>query len=246
MGSKSKRRNKSKPKPIWMGMSPKFEAKLHPELARRVKYVMQDLFDRGWDPFIPEVYGREGTGYRSVADQQKILELTPGRTSVKFSFHNVTDDEGNPQSMAVHITDRNLGKNPTKTDPFIVDLEVICERHGLMSGNSWKKPWDPLHVQLYENKHKKLVQKGDRPPFMNAKLVLLPPRLSYHRQTNYLPPRSIDNLLAGERFILQDNYPNNNLYRRFNNLRLMPGSATNLFPNLSFDNNFSNLNLPEF
>ncbi|MEO6329422.1 MAG: hypothetical protein ABIO55_10830, partial [Ginsengibacter sp.] len=113
MGARSKRRDRSKAKPVWVAMSPQFEAKLHPELARRVKLVMQDLFDRGWDPFIPEVYGREGTGYRSVADQAEILKKTPGRTSVKFSFHNVTDEEGNPQSMAVHITDRNLGKHPT-------------------------------------------------------------------------------------------------------------------------------------
>lgn len=240
MGSKSKRRKSAKPKPIWMGMSPEFESRLHPELARRVKLVMMDLFDRGWDPFIPEVTGRQGTGYRSVAEQAEILKLTPGRTKVKFSFHNVTDAAGNPQSMAVHITDRNLGKHPTKHDPFIVDLEMLCERHGLRTGNSWKTMWDPLHVQLYENKDLKHVKRGRRPPYLSSKLVLLMPHFKLNPAPSYLPPRTIDNLMAGERFLLQSNYPNNNLYRRFNNLRLFNSP----FPNLSFSDDFSRLNLP--
>ena len=233
-----------KPKPLWTGMKPEFESKLHPELAKRIKLVMQDLFDRGWEPFIPELYGREGTGYRSVAEQAEILKKTPGRTSVKFSFHNVTDKEGNPRSMAVHVTDRNMPKHFTKTHPFVLDLEALCQRHGLMTGNQWKKPWDPLHVQLHENQYKKLAKRKGNLPYIKSKLVLLTPHLKLNPAPGYLPPRSLDNILAGERFILQNNYPNNNLYRRFNGLRTMPFINDNPFSNLNLSGDSARLNFP--
>ncbi len=230
---------------IWTHMSPEFESKLHPELARRVKFVIQDLVARGWHPVIPELYGVVSTGYRSVSDQLTLKAKHPARTSVKFSFHNVTDKKGNPQSMAVHITDRDMPKRYDKNHPFAVDLELICQRHGLRTGNQWIDPWDPLHVQLYENDQKDIVQRGGRPPFLNAQLTLLPPQFKINSPGYYLPPRSIDNFMAGERFMLQSNYPNNNLYRSFDRLRLMPPEVmTNPFPHLNLTDDDSTLNLP--
>ncbi|QHV97321.1 hypothetical protein GJR95_20945 [Spirosoma endbachense] len=202
---------------------------------------MADLVSRGWHPFIPEIYGKEGTGYRSVADHQKLKAEHPDRTGAKFSFHNVTDRAGNPQAMAVHVTDRSVGSDPPRNHAFIQDLQVLSERHGLLTGNTWVDPWDPLHVQLYENDLKAGVQQGKRPSFMDARLRLLPPVLGFKPHPTYLPPRTTANLLAGEVFLLDST---TTLFHS-----LYQPMATNL-PSLadSFDSstNFPRLAYPDF
>ncbi len=219
-------------------MSEEFEKKLHPELAKRVKLVMKDLFDRGWNPCIPEVFGAEGTGYRSIADQMELRVKHPERSKVDFSFHNVTDAHGNPQAMAVHLMDRMLGNKLPKNHPFLIDLEIISERHGLRSGNSWKKPWDPLHVQLFEKDQLSSVKHGHRPPFLNSRLRLLPPTFKIHPPTTYLPPQTISNFNAGEKFYLGSNFPNlQTIQRPFGEPATYKHHLINDFPKLD---------LPEF
>jgi hypothetical protein len=161
---------------------------LHPELRRRLTYLMDDLRERGWDPLIPEVFGVEGTGYRSPADQAQLKAKHPERTgSGSRSFHMIRASDGTPESMAVHITDRSLlGRNPRRGDAFVEDLEALAERHGLRTGNRWKEPWDPLHVQLYENDQLKSVLQGARPDYLNPRAHLLPPSLGT-RPSQLLP-----------------------------------------------------------
>jgi hypothetical protein len=169
------------------------EAELHPELLKRINYVLQDLQARGWDV-------RLSNGSRSLSKQ--ILEKAAGRSAVSFSFHMVTDAAGHPQAMAVHVIDRKLGYRAAKGHLFWQDLETSAERHGLRTGNSWKKPWDPAHVQLYENSQLKDIRRGLHPPYLSPKLVLWAPRFSFRKIPTYLPPRSLGNLMAGERFYL--------------------------------------------
>jgi hypothetical protein len=170
------------------------ESELHPELLKRINYVLQDLQARGWDV-------RLSNGSRSLSKQ--LLEKAAGRSSASFSFHMVTDGAGRPQAMAVHVIDRSLGYRAAKGHPFWQDLETSAERHGLRTGNSWKKPWDPAHVQLYENKQLKDVRRGHRPAYLAPKLVLWAPRFSTRKIPTYLPPRSLGNFMAGERFYLE-------------------------------------------
>lgn len=159
-------------------MSERFLQQLHPELITRIGYVLQELWRRGWDPIIPEVYGIEGTGYRSVKDQEILARFYPQRTHVKFGFHNVTDAEGHPQSMAVHVMDRLLGNHLPKGHPFLEDLQTAAQIYGLRTGNDWKgDSWDPFHVQLYENKSLQAIQQGAQPPFLEPRLRLWTPRL---------------------------------------------------------------------
>ena len=189
-------------------MGDTFEKLLHPALREKLSYLLEDLRARGWNPVVPEVFGVKGTGYRSVADQQKLIAKHPNRTKVKFSFHNVTTRGGTPQSMAVHVTEKSLGQKYSRDHPFLKDLEVLSERHGLRTGNSWKTPWDPLHVQLAENSSLKNVKAGRMPPPLESRLRLLPPRLGAGAAT-YLPPRTADNFMHGERFRLQRNISGN-------------------------------------
>jgi hypothetical protein len=182
-------------------MSDKFTRQLHPALRERVGYVLEDLRARGWNPIVPEIFGKYGTGFRSQADQAKLRKTNPGRTRVKFSFHNVTAADGKPQSMAVHITDPSVGSNPKRGHPFVEDLQAISERHGLRTGNKWKKPWDPLHVQLFDNSALRAVRAGRRPHLPDPRLTLMPPRLLIHEPA-MLPPRSAADFNLGERFKL--------------------------------------------
>jgi hypothetical protein len=243
-------------------VSEQFERQLHPELRRRIGYVVQDLMDRGWNPIIPEVYGPEGTGYRSFNDQLRLRREHPERTGVRYSFHNVTEPltfgptqataplqfqmqsfstsllarrptfgpfalrppTEIPGSMAVHVIDRNLGQNLPPGHSFWQDLQTSSQRHGLQTGNSWTTPWDPAHVQLYDNSALRRVSWGERPAYPQARLQLWAPSLSLRPQPSYTPPRSIENFMAGERFQLQMGMQTRTAQPSLGNFQLRPPS----------------------
>jgi len=173
---------------------PDFYKQLHPELKRRVSYLMDDLRERGWNPYIPEVFGETGTGYRSPEEQAKLKKDFPDRTeSGDRSFHIIRSPNGSPESMAVHITERSVGANARKGDPFVEDLEALAERHGLRTGNRWKgKRWDPLHVQLYEKSQLTSVLEGARPNYLAPGAHLLPP--SFGKRPWELTPKTPNQL----------------------------------------------------
>jgi len=196
---------------------------------------MQALRERGWDPVIPEVYGNTGTGYRSIAEQLELKRLHPERTSVKFSFHSATYADGRARAMAVHIMDRKRGNSPKHGDPFIMDMEMISQRFGLQTGNSWKKPWDPLHVQLFNNKDKAKVERGEIPHLLPYRLVLLPPVFGQQGHSTYLPPTSPENFKAGEVFELHQGSNIRNGYKSLSRESNIPAILnTNSIPKDSF------------
>ncbi len=145
---------------------------LHPELAKRIEAVARDLKDRGWHPQLTE-------GFRSRDDQARLKQ--GGKTTVDFGFHNVTGPGGKPSSMAVHVWDRDLGKQTpgNKGHPFWADLEAVALRQGLRTGRGWSKPKeDVAHVQLYDNRRLGEVEgwvnggsTGPLPPFLSPREV---------------------------------------------------------------------------
>ena len=134
-------------------------AELFPTFATRLKKVIADLEKAGLRPRIQE-------GWRSPADQLKAFNS--GHSKLKFGFHNVTADDGTPESLAVDMLDDN---NPT-TPPvsYLLRLAAASRNHGLETGILWGLPahlkqgvedaieaedfsarvkvgWDPTHIQ---------------------------------------------------------------------------------------------------
>lgn len=81
--------------------------KLHPAMRPKIVTVLhkQELY--GWKPLI------DVSVFRTAAEQQKMVER--GVSHVRYSFHNVSDKNGKPQSLAVDITDQRYGwESPRK------------------------------------------------------------------------------------------------------------------------------------
>jgi hypothetical protein len=146
--------------------SGKFYSQLHPVLRERLADMLEDLREKGWNPRVPQLGGKEATGFRTLAAQALAsTPTTPGggtRSDVKFGFHNITTPAGQPNSMAVHVTDASqYGNDAALKRQFQVDLLAAAERYGMTTGLHWKtrnrqgqlvpKP-DPLHVQLGVNR----------------------------------------------------------------------------------------------
>jgi hypothetical protein len=140
---------------------------LHPYFRDRVLRVTMDLNSLGYDIILRN-------GYRPISNQLK--EFKNKKSKVKFGFHNVTNPiTKGPESMAVHIYDRKLGEKPPKGHSFGSYLQISSERHGLRTGNTWKDPWDPAHVQLYRNDQLKLVKRNIRPKYLPPTHLRWPP-----------------------------------------------------------------------
>ncbi len=134
---------------------------LHPTLATRLYSVLRDLKELGHNPVLT-------TGWRTQSEQAQLK--AKGRSRVPWSFHQYLAGK-TPASMAVHVTDKNMwpkGKYvapQNKNNKFWVDLEKSANRHGLYTGRQWKDPFDPAHVQLYDNSLRKYVAAGKNIPF---------------------------------------------------------------------------------
>jgi hypothetical protein len=127
----------------------RFFGQLHDVVRERLPMILDDLRDLGWQPVVPQLGGERATGYRDLAAQATAKK--DKRSGVTFGFHNVTDAAGNPQALAIHITEKSLGENYKLSHPFLNDLAKVAERYGATTGLAWSKP-DPLHVQFGDNK----------------------------------------------------------------------------------------------
>src|SRR5439155_1293532 len=121
----------------------KFYSQLHPELRERLADMLEDLREKGWNPRVPQLGGREATGFRTLRAQAlAATPQTPGggtRSDVTFGFHNVTTPAGQPNSMAVHVTDASqYGSDAALKKQFQVDLLAAAERYGMTTGLNWK------------------------------------------------------------------------------------------------------------
>ena len=128
--------------------------------AQRVNNVLIDMEKQQYRPRIQEAW-------RSPADQLKAYNS--GHSKLKFGFHNVTNNNGNPESLAVDILDDDAPLNPSKK--FLLILAASARSQGLQTGILWglssslangvnqaisngnfdalvKIGWDPCHVEV--------------------------------------------------------------------------------------------------
>lgn len=101
----------------------------HPAFAARVRIVLSRLEHRGYRPRIQEAW-------RSMADQQAAFDR--GASKRTFGFHNVSDQHGNPESLAVDILDDDHPLNPSRA--YLLSLAYECRQVGLSTGIAWGLP----------------------------------------------------------------------------------------------------------
>lgn len=113
---------------------------LRPDFRSKVERVLARLKAKGYSPKID-------FGWRSVEFQQELLKK--GTTKTSFSWHNVTDEKGNPSALAADIIETKPNWN-TK-NPFWKDLGIAAKAEGLIWGGDWTSFKDYPHVQLYSD-----------------------------------------------------------------------------------------------
>lgn len=148
---------------------------LHPAFRKKVAAVLSDLEGHGYFPYIADAW-------RSPAEQER--KFIDGVSKVRYSFHNATSSDGNPESLAADIVNMNQGWNSAKKFWLMLgssagghDLywggyfgldgaEEALLAKALLEGN-WKfggkLGWDLAHLQFYSNSKLSAVRKGLRP-----------------------------------------------------------------------------------
>ncbi len=118
-------------------------ASLKPEMAAKVRTVLDRLAQRGFQPRI--VYG-----WRSVAVQAQLV--AENKSKVRFSFHNAQRPDGTPHSYAADIIDSRFAWSDQARDSgFWQALGDEAHGQGLVWGGEWKSFPDWAHVQLVAN-----------------------------------------------------------------------------------------------
>jgi hypothetical protein len=97
--------------------------------ARVIRAVLSDLEDQGLRPRIQE-------SFRSLQDQ--LTAYNNGNSKVTFGFHNVTDEDGNPESLAVDVLDDDAPEKPSRS--YLLKLAAAARRYGLETGILWGLP----------------------------------------------------------------------------------------------------------
>lgn len=151
--------------------------KIYKPMRPKVAAVLSDLEGKGWRPFI------DVGVYRTPAEQMK--KFRQGVSKVTWSFHNATNKDGTPGSLAADIVDTHWGwsnKCPTR---YWLQIAASAKAHGLETGayfglsspqkaafykavdsKNWnaKVPlgWDASHNQPH-NLNMKKARAGERP-----------------------------------------------------------------------------------
>jgi hypothetical protein len=135
------------------------QTELFPAFRRRLQRVISSLEASGFRPRIQD-------GWRSPQEQEALFEK--GTTKVKFGFHNITNKDGSPASLAVDMLDDDFALNPRKE--YLLRLAAAAQGEGLATGIDWGLPpamreairsaiegkqwnanvkigWDPTHVE---------------------------------------------------------------------------------------------------
>lgn len=132
---------------------------LYPTFRARLKLVITSLGSDGIRPRIQDTW-------RSPADQKKAYDS--GNSNLLFGSHNVTAQNGIPQSLTVDLLDDDSPLDAGKS--YRLQLAAAAERAGHITGIRWSLPnklrtaidqsvaaknwkanvkigWDPTHVQ---------------------------------------------------------------------------------------------------
>lgn len=132
----------------WQGDSAQWsqEKKLRsmkPEMAAKVRVVLERLAARGFQPKI--FYG-----WRSVAVQAQLF--AEGKSKVRFSFHNAQLPDGTPCAYAADIIDaRYAWTAQAEGSGFWRALGEEARAQGMVWGGDWASFRDWAHVQLVAN-----------------------------------------------------------------------------------------------
>jgi hypothetical protein len=132
---------------------------LHPPFARRISQVIGDLEKAGYRPRIQEAYR---------SPEKQLEAYSSGHSKLKYGFHNVTADDGTPESLAVDLYDDDRPLNPTTA--YLLQLSAAAWKRGLATGILWgldgrqkqivtaaieardwqrkvRVGWDPWHIE---------------------------------------------------------------------------------------------------
>lgn len=97
---------------VWSGMRPKIRA------------ILDDLEGHGHIPLIAH------NVWRSPSEQRQLVR--EGKSKLLYGFHNVTQADGDPESLAVDIVDARYPYNePTK---FFLHLRSSAQAHEMTTG----------------------------------------------------------------------------------------------------------------
>jgi hypothetical protein len=134
-------------------------SELFSRFATRIESVIQDLQALGIRPRIQEAYR---------SPEAQLIAFNSGTSKLKFGFHNITGDDGKPESLAVDLLDDDRPLAPSTN--YLLRLATVAETHGLETGVLWGLPpklqdgvrqalasgdfgakvkvgWDPTHIQ---------------------------------------------------------------------------------------------------
>jgi hypothetical protein len=108
-----------------------------PELAAKVRAVLQGLETQGYRPWIRE-------SWRSPTEQERAY--IAGRSEIQLGFHNVTGRNGEHRAFAVDVVERTDG---ARTKPqYAVTLARLANANDLQTGISWGlMDWDRRTVE---------------------------------------------------------------------------------------------------
>jgi len=132
---------------------------LNPAFARRIAAIITELESKGFRPRIQDAY-------RSKSDQ--LAAFQRGSSRVRAGFHNLTNAQGKPDSLAVDMLDDDWPLNPPIG--YLVALARAAKNVQCETGIAWGLPvhyrkqlermidgeslnispkvgWDPCHVQ---------------------------------------------------------------------------------------------------
>jgi hypothetical protein len=94
-----------------------------PTFAKRIEAVIEEMENRGFRPRIQDAH-------RTIEDQLKAFNK--GFSDVKFGFHNVTGNNGKPESLAVDLLDDDHPLSPPRK--YSITLAHVAQQHQLHSG----------------------------------------------------------------------------------------------------------------
>ena len=100
--------------------------------------------------------------WRSVETQAALV--AKGRSRVAFSFHNTTDEEGHPASLAVDLFDERYGFDGADALRFFAAMGAAGKLRGLVWGGDWKSFPDLGHLQMFPNSALSWVKRASLAP----------------------------------------------------------------------------------
>lgn len=101
--------------------------KISPSIRNQIVAILDELQRAGYYPQI------DAQVWRSAAQQAKLK--AEGKSTVSYSFHNVSTSSGDPDSLAADIVDVRWQWNAPKH--YWLRLAAAAERQGLTTGIYW-------------------------------------------------------------------------------------------------------------